>query len=253
MPAPRSLYQVLGVVSTATDEEIRAAHSSKMAGMESGAAMIDPAERTLVREAFAVLGDPARRATYDQQLRERNLRAMASGVPPPRPSGTQASSGEDASWWKHRAFAAFAVVAAMAGTALVLDHYRKVEALRLERERAEADIRRKADEQRLRDQNAQAMRDSMDWNKARIEKAQQEARERQFDQARQLDWQRHRHEQERQRAIEQNQAAQREAIERQGRLEEQRREQENLRRQREQLERDRRTLRELEQSRGMKF
>jgi curved DNA-binding protein CbpA len=81
-----SHYDVLGVVPTATHDEIRAAyhekarvlHPDRMASQ--GAGEQETARRAMqdVNEAWRVLGDAGRRAAYD--------RALAAAASPPRPT-----------------------------------------------------------------------------------------------------------------------------------------------------------------------
>jgi curved DNA-binding protein CbpA len=72
----RSWYEVLGVRGDATTEELRAAHRAMVLALHPDtrpddvpAAEADAALR-LVNDAWAVLGDPVRRASYDQELEE---------------------------------------------------------------------------------------------------------------------------------------------------------------------------------------
>jgi serine protease Do len=62
----KTLYQVLGVEPAASAGDIAAAHQRAMQQFDSQAH--DRNEWIIVREAFAVLGNPARRAAYDQSL-----------------------------------------------------------------------------------------------------------------------------------------------------------------------------------------
>jgi serine protease Do len=62
----KTLYQVLGVEPAASAGDIAAAHQRAMQQFDSHAH--DRNDWIIVREAFAVLGNPARRAAYDQSL-----------------------------------------------------------------------------------------------------------------------------------------------------------------------------------------
>ncbi len=62
----KTLYQVLGVEPGATAADIAAAHQLAMRKFDSPSH--DRNEWILVREAFAVLGNPVKRAAYDQSL-----------------------------------------------------------------------------------------------------------------------------------------------------------------------------------------
>ncbi len=245
MAVHRSLYQVLQIGSVATPEEIAAAHRARTLMLESASTPANLAERSLVKDAFEILSDPARRKQYDEQLRERNMRALASGATAPRSQRTEVATPVPTPWWKSYAAIGFLVIAGMVGTWLYLDHQRKIEALRIEKERAAAEARRQAEEIRLREQDAAVKHGTVDWAKDRFDKAYKYSTERQ-----QRAWQ---YEQQRQAAQDDMVRRRAEDATRRAEYEQRRREQDSVRQAQQQLERDRRHLQELERNRGMKF
>ncbi len=64
---PRSLYDVLGLPPTASEDEVRAAYRASMRRVHPDVGGSEPAF-SLVRAAYRVLGDPDRRHRYDLQL-----------------------------------------------------------------------------------------------------------------------------------------------------------------------------------------
>ncbi|MGF7236643.1 MAG: J domain-containing protein [Frankia sp.] len=63
----KSLYDVLGLPPTASDDEVRAAYRASMRRVHPDVGGSEPAF-SLVRAAYRVLGDPERRHRYDLQL-----------------------------------------------------------------------------------------------------------------------------------------------------------------------------------------
>lgn len=63
----KSLYDVLGLLPTASDDEVRAAYRAAMRRVHPDMGGSEPAFR-LARAAYRVLGDPERRHQYDLQL-----------------------------------------------------------------------------------------------------------------------------------------------------------------------------------------
>lgn len=254
MAVHRSLYQVLQIGSVATPEEIAAAHRARTLALESASTPADMAERSLVKDAFEILGDPARRSQYDEQLRERNVRALASGVTAPRvPREAPASASASAPWWRSYAAIGFVIVASIVGTWLYLDHQRKVEALRIEKERAAVEAKRQAEEIRLREQDAGVRQGTVDWAKDRFDKAYKYSTERQQELDRERQQRAWQYEQQRQAAQDDMVRRRAEDATRRAEYEQRRREQDSVRQAQQQLERDRRHLQELERNRGMKF
>ena len=78
-------YAVLGVDRTATPQEVRAAYRRLVRGLHPdgpGGKDADPARLREVLEAYSVLGDPGRRAAYDQALRRQEAEAqLQAGLP----------------------------------------------------------------------------------------------------------------------------------------------------------------------------
>ncbi|MFN2644308.1 MAG: DnaJ domain-containing protein [Burkholderiales bacterium] len=91
MATKRTLYEVLQVPRTASEETIRSAYELRLRGLGASAAPEIVTERTMVREAHAVLCDPARRGLYDE-----NLLSAGSPIPRALEGATDSSSG----WWK---------------------------------------------------------------------------------------------------------------------------------------------------------
>jgi curved DNA-binding protein CbpA len=77
----RTWYDVLGVRPDASDEELRASYRSQVRALhpDSRQPSVPPADADaalrLVNQAWEVLGDPARRAAYDEGLEEAGVRA----------------------------------------------------------------------------------------------------------------------------------------------------------------------------------
>lgn len=82
-PVPRTLYDALGVDREARPGEIRRAHDRLVAEFGLDTTPPDPRREALIREAFAVLSDPQRRAEYDRSLE-------TSASEPPAPGGRKA-------------------------------------------------------------------------------------------------------------------------------------------------------------------
>ncbi|MCW5591821.1 MAG: DnaJ domain-containing protein [Burkholderiales bacterium] len=82
-PVPRTLYDALGLDREARLGEIRRAYDRLVAEFDLDTTPPDPRREALIREAFAVLSDPQRRADYD-----RTLETLAA--PPPAPGGSKA-------------------------------------------------------------------------------------------------------------------------------------------------------------------
>ena len=253
MAVHRSLYQVLQIGSVATPEEIAAAHRARTLSLESASTPADLAERSLVKDAFEILSDPTRRKQYDEQFRERNMRALASGATVPRSPRTEVATSVPTPWWKSYAAIGFLVIAGMVGTWLYLDHQRKVEALRIEKERAAAEAKRQAEEIRLREQDAVVKHGTVDWAKDRFDKAYKYSTERQQELDRERQQRAWQYEQQRQAAQDDMARRRAEDATRRAEYEQRRREQDSVRQAQQQLERDRRHLQELERNRGMKF
>lgn len=71
----KTLYDALGLDRNARSLEIARAHDRLMAEFDLDTTPPDPRRQALIREAYAVLSDPARRAEYDRALDQ----------PPPAP------------------------------------------------------------------------------------------------------------------------------------------------------------------------
>lgn len=78
----RTLYEILQVSPTASDEEIKAAYRT-LAWNPTGSA--NQEELKLINEAYATLSSPHRRATYDQALAEGTPVNPAPAIRPPAP------------------------------------------------------------------------------------------------------------------------------------------------------------------------
>jgi molecular chaperone DnaJ len=65
----RDLYELLGVRPDAPAAEITRAYHRRARALHPDAQAGEPARFRELREAYGVLGDPARRAAYDQALR----------------------------------------------------------------------------------------------------------------------------------------------------------------------------------------
>ncbi len=93
--SPASYYEALGVPPGASDADIDDAHRRLSAQSLSGAMPPVEAEATLtrVREAYATLGDPARRAVYDQGRRPPKPFRMSADAPTTGPVRDGTTSG----------------------------------------------------------------------------------------------------------------------------------------------------------------
>ncbi len=78
---PKNYYAILGVLPSATLEEIRSAYRRHAKGYHPDRFGHDSAPFLNVQEAYEVLSDPANRASYDRKWRERT----ANEVPHLRP------------------------------------------------------------------------------------------------------------------------------------------------------------------------
>jgi len=250
MALKKTLYQVLQVSRSANPEVIAAAYEARLRELGEGATPDLQSERTLRREAFEVLSDPARRALYDEKLRADAVRALASGGEPERirPANAAASADAGASGHSVAWIAGIAVVGAIVigGSWIYLEQKAKAEALRIVRERLEAD-------QKLREAEAQKRHERADWAKGQYERNRQTQAQRREEALRERENARWRHEQARQEQQKRHEERRVESAQKREEYARRREEQENLRRSQQQLERDRRHLRELEQNRSMKF
>lgn len=85
-PNKKTLYQILGVERGASEDEIAAAYTERLAKIEGmGAASYDPNALALLRQANEILSDPNRRSAYDASISARNVRTpiAADWVPEP--------------------------------------------------------------------------------------------------------------------------------------------------------------------------
>lgn len=92
VPPHGTYYQLLGVTPTASVEEIRAAYRrlARTLHPDAHGGTADPAMAS-VNEAWRVLSDPGRRATYDASLRVRPAWSRATG-----PTEDDADDDDDA-------------------------------------------------------------------------------------------------------------------------------------------------------------
>jgi curved DNA-binding protein CbpA len=80
-------YEVLGVGREASEDELRSAHRSLVLSLhpDTRSPSVDggdaDAALRLVNEAWSVLGDPTRRAAYDEALEERPVPVDGEGWP----------------------------------------------------------------------------------------------------------------------------------------------------------------------------
>jgi len=79
----KDYYAILGVLPTATLDEIRSAYRSRVKQYHPDHFGKDSAPFLSVQEAFDVLGDPANRRSYDSNLRKSGIRAssIAQSIP----------------------------------------------------------------------------------------------------------------------------------------------------------------------------
>jgi curved DNA-binding protein CbpA len=244
-----TLYQVLHVNTTAAPEIIKAAYEARMAALKDNAAPEVAAERIFIREAYELLADPVRKKLYDEKLREQFRSLSGGGMEEARPRPANAhlehaagpSPGFSRSWIGG---IALLLAVGVIGAWVWLDHKHKVDALRLLEFQQAEEARQKAEQANL-------VRETVDWAKDRSDASRQAAEERRQEAMRQSD--NRRIEYERQRMAQQDQMEERRRVaeQRQTDYQRQRQEQEDLRRSQQQLERDRRYLQELERNRGM--
>ncbi|MSQ63104.1 MAG: hypothetical protein EXR33_04600 [Betaproteobacteria bacterium] len=248
--AKKTLYQVLHVNTTAAPEVIKAAYEARMAALKDNAAPEVAAERIFIREAYELLADPVRKKLYDEKLREqfrslsggggwrkrvrgRRMRAWNTSRSPPRDSAAAGSAAL-------RCCLRWASSAPGSGST----HKHKVDALRLLEFQQAEEARQKAEQANL-------VRETVDWAKDRSDTSRQAAEERRQEAMRQSDNRRIEYERQRMTQQEQIEERRRVAEQRQADYQRQRQEQEDLRRSQQQLERDRRYLQELERNRGI--
>ncbi len=106
----RDYYAILGVAPTASFEEIRTAYRerAKRFHPDHAGPGVDPGRFRLLREAYAVLGDPAERAAYDARRRARGRGDRERRGGSRRPSRGPAAAGR-ARWRLWRALAILAL------------------------------------------------------------------------------------------------------------------------------------------------
>jgi len=89
-PNKKTLYQILGIEPGASEEEIAAAYTERLAKIEGmGAASYDPNALALLRQANEILSDPNRRSAYDASLSARNVRTPVAVDWAPEPTFLQ--------------------------------------------------------------------------------------------------------------------------------------------------------------------
>jgi hypothetical protein len=123
----KTLYDVLGIAADASPAQLEAAYAARLAALE--AAPFDRNAQIVLKEAYAVLGQPARRASYDATLAAARRRPPAA-KPATRQLDWRAGValallvGLASGWWFSRshgpaAVAAPPAVAVVAGPAAV--------------------------------------------------------------------------------------------------------------------------------------
>lgn len=251
MAIRKTLYQVLQVARNATPEVITAAYEARLRELGASAAPEVQSERTLLKEAHDILVDPVRRKLYDGKLRDEAMRALSSGGEEPpraRPASAASPAIADDGGASTRGWMIAVLVAAigLGGGWMVLDHKRKSEALRLERERLAA-------EQKMKEESQQKALETVDWAKQQYEKNREDAEWRRTLAERDRDAARLRAEQ--QRAEQQQRYEDQRKLAEERRLEAQRQaeERQNQYRAQQQLQREQQYLRELERNRPARF
>ena len=89
MAFKKSLYQILEIRSDATAEALKEAYEARLARLADAVSAEDLSTRSMLRDAFEILGDPLRRKQYDERLREELIRALSSGMDEERPRGAR--------------------------------------------------------------------------------------------------------------------------------------------------------------------
>ena len=241
MAIRKTLYEVLQVARTANTEVIDVAYETRLRALGDSGAPEVIAERTLLRDAHAILSDPVRRKLYEEKLREQAIRAMTSGgVPTERPANSaaavEAAPSSPLAW-----MIGVAIVAAVGvgGGWVYLSHKRAVEAQRLEEAR-------QAQLAREREAEAQRQQEAVDWAKAEYEKRQKDMAMQRWEAQGQRDRAQMVYTQQQVERDKANEARRKE-------LDKQRQEQENLRRSQADLARQQRYLQQLERERAMRF
>lgn len=79
----KNYYTILGVLPTATLDEIRSAYRSRVKQFHPDRFGEDSSPFLNVQEAYDVLCDPANRSSYDRSLRETDIRTASSAQPIP--------------------------------------------------------------------------------------------------------------------------------------------------------------------------
>lgn len=246
MAIKRTLYEVLQVSRTASNEIITSAYEARVRQLGASGAPEVLTEKAVLREAHAILTDPVRRQLYDNKLREDALRAIASGtnMPEPARAATLApASGSSTSALGWMIGVALLSTVAVGGAWTYSSNKRAAEEARLEQARL-------AEQKRVQEEAEQRSRENAEWAKAQQEQARKDQEMRRWEMQRERDrvnsysqYSRERDYELRQKAV----AEQRAAYERQ------RAEQESLRRSQMELQRQQRYLQELERDRAMRF
>jgi curved DNA-binding protein CbpA len=118
-----SLYELLGLTRTATDDEVRTAYRRTARRVHPDAGGSEHEFRR-VHAAYRVLGDPGRRQAYDRRLARSagaNEGPAGRGYPASRPGGAVPGPDARARRWYFIAMAACIVLFALAG-AVVRDY-----------------------------------------------------------------------------------------------------------------------------------
>jgi hypothetical protein len=96
--APRTHYDVLGVPPSATQAEVRAAYRAAARNHHPDAGG-DPGSMRALNRAWAVLGDPVRRAAYDRTLRDATWRAGIDARATAAPHAGWPPAGDGGDHW----------------------------------------------------------------------------------------------------------------------------------------------------------
>lgn len=171
--AMRTLYDVLGVSSSASNEQIEAAYHFALNSLGRNGASKSPEEEAIrakaIKEAYAVLSTPMRRDAYDAKLRARQAPAVSSPVE------------TDGLPWGKIAIALFVLLIGVvyAYKSQVDEAKAETERLAIEAAKAKADAEQAAlqakeeearlIEQRLREQNRVAEANRREMERARLE------------------------------------------------------------------------------------